>query len=393
MKHLLFSIALLSNGALLCQAQFIDDFESDSTDAWMTLTGDGWAEIQFVPHQGFARMEVDATSDPYNVWWGIIKRDVSRFLDMEKLKDPAYELRVEIRLRPSHAPRRANIMINTQRTVDYHKQLREYDIPDTSKWHTISMTTQDLDALPGDQLNVQLGITDWGRGRYHMDIDYYKADIVKVADNGPDLGEPLRYHPPTPDVASFSHHLPVTHDALLNADFPDVSFHNWSDKSSRILTIGARHWPILRWNFPKQPNLQADGAGLLELTTHSLLKGGSYIETFGEDLGIEFGKIRIFEIFGGDPKWDQRSVTLQSFTQDQDIETLLNSQMIFDTELAVERGGKTYITLSRPVMQRLLDGTTKGLIIRPLGAIIASIYDSEDSNSEYAPKLHFNLKP
>jgi len=393
MKYPALSLLLFAANSLLCHAQFIDLFEGDSTHGWMAITGDGWAEAKLVPHDGFARLQVDTTKDPHNVWWAIIKRDVSGFLDMEKLKDPACELRVEIRLRPSHAPRRANIMINTQRTVDYHKQLREYDIPSTAEWRTISMTTEDLDALPGDQLNVQLGITDWGRGRYHMDIDYYKAEIVKVSDNGPDLGEPLRYHPPKPDITSFTHHLPAAHDAQINADFPDISFHNWSDKASRILTISSRQWPLLRWRFPDEPTLQADGAGLLELTTNSQLNGGDYIGAFGEDLGIEFGKIRVFEICGGDPNWDQSSVTLNSFTQGENIETLINSQMIFDTELAEEKGGKTYITLSRPVMQRLLDGTTKGLILRPLGAIVASIYDSEDPNSEYAPKLYFNLKP
>ncbi|EDY83246.1 hypothetical protein VDG1235_2871 [Verrucomicrobiia bacterium DG1235] len=389
MRHLATLLCLLS-APVLCHAQFFDNFDGPEINGWFTMTGDGWAEMKLVPHDGYARLEVDATKDPFNVWWAIVKQDVSKYLDMEKLKDPAYELRVEMRIRPSIGPRRFNVMINTQRTTDYHKQLREYDIADTTEWHTLSMTTQDLDALPGDELNVQFGITDWGHDQYYVDIDHYKADIVRVDTSAPDLGEPLIYHPETPKLKSFSQHLPASHDALINADFPKVNFHHWTSGKSRVLTVSSRQWPILRWDFESDTQTQATGPGVLELTTHSIAKGGNYIAPFGEDLGVEFGKIRIIEVFEGDPAWDQSTVTYRSFTQGADIETLINSQMIFDTALAEKDGDKTYITLSRPVMQRLLDGTTKGLIIRPLGAIEASIYDSEDSNSANAPTLHFN---
>lgn len=373
-------------------AQFIDTFDGDSTAGWERYTGDGVAEIDFTPGNGLARIEVDATRDPHNVWWAIIKRDVSSFLDMEKLQDPAYELRVEIRLRSSHAPRRVNIMINTQRTVDFHKQLREYDIPRAGEWRTISMTTQDLDAKPGDQLNVQLGITDWGHDTYQVELDSYKAEVVEVARAAPDLGEPLVYHPPIPDLDSFDHHLPVAHDALINTRFPRVSFSDWAVGGERALTVSSDQFPILRWDFNDLDNATADGAGILELTTHSVAKGGDYSAVYGEDLGMEFGKVRIIEILGGDPHWQQDSVTYQSFTGDKDLSAVVNGQMTFDTELSPARGGKTYATLPRPVMQRLLDGTTRGLIIKPLGAIAASLYDSEHADGEYAPNLRFNTK-
>jgi hypothetical protein len=41
-------------------------------------------------------------------------------------------------------------------------------------------------------------------------------------------------------------------------------------------------------------------------------------------------------------------------------------------------------------MQRLLNGTTKGLLIRPLGAITANFYALEQQNGQMAPTLHFN---
>jgi hypothetical protein len=43
------------------------------------------------------------------------------------------------------------------------------------------------------------------------------------------------------------------------------------------------------------------------------------------------------------------------------------------------------------VLQRLLDGRTLGLAIRPLGPVDASFYASEFENGRLAPRLHFNL--
>jgi hypothetical protein len=40
-------------------------------------------------------------------------------------------------------------------------------------------------------------------------------------------------------------------------------------------------------------------------------------------------------------------------------------------------------------MQRLLDGRTKGLLIRPLGALAGTIYASENQAGG-GPVLHFN---
>ncbi len=370
----------------------LDDFNGDSTESWEAFTGDGKARLEFIQKDGFARMHIDARDDRHNVWWAIIKRDVASQVDMHQLQQPGYELRVEVRLRPSHAPRRVNIMINTQRTVDYHQHLREYDIADTG-WHTISMTTRDLDAGPGDSLFVQLGATDWGWDQYHVDVDYYKAEVVRVADAAPDLGEPLVYHPPVPPLESFNHRAEVSEDVLLNRDFPDVNFHQWqAQDGARVLTVSANQWPLLRWDLAEFGGQKATGAGVLALTTHSVQKGGNYIAAYGEDLGIEFGKIRVFEVFGGATDWDQRHVNFNSFAKGQPLHELFNTQMVFDTELNPEPGGQTLITLPRPVMQRLLNGQTRGLLLRPLGAIDASVYDAEDDKQQGAV-LFFNSEP
>lgn len=373
----------------LSHADFVDDFNTKSVTGWQTLTGDGNAQLKFVPMDGFARMQVDATQDQHNIYWTIIKRDIAQSLDMEKLKSPNYELRVEARVRPSHAPRRVNFMINTQRTTDYHEHLREYDLDQTANWQVISMTTRNLDAVPGDQVNIQLGVTDWGPGEYHLDVDYFRAEVVPVKNAKPDLGEPLVYHPPIPALESFSQHLKVKHDATINSAFPLVNFNNWTSDNTRVFTVSAGQYPLLRWDLQSFRGQKAKAAGVLELTTQSVQKGGDYRGALGEDFGIEFDKVRVFEIFGGDENWQQNTVTFNSFTQGKDLQSTINGQMIFDTEVA-QADGKTLVTIPRPVLQRLLDGTTRGLLLQPLGALEVSFYDSEHGDGSQAPTLHFS---
>lgn len=372
----------------LAHADFVDDF-NHSVAGWQSLTGDGEAQLTFIPMDGFARMQVDATKDQHNIYWTIIKRDVAPSLDMEKLKSPDYELRVEARVRASHAPRRVNFMINTQRTTDYHEHLREYDLDQTTDWQVISMTTRNLDAVPGDQVNVQLGVTDWGPGQYHLDVDYYRAEVVPVKNAKADLGEPLIYHPPIPALESFNQHLKVNQDASINSAFPLVNFNNWTSDNARVFTVSVGQFPLLRWDLQSFRGQKAKGSGVLEFTTQSLQKGGNYVAALGEDFGIEFDKVRVFEILAGDANWQQHSVTFQSFTQGKELQPAINGQMIFDTEVAPAQG-KTLVTIPRPVLQRLLDGTTRGLLLQPLGAIKVSFYDSEHGDGSQAPKLHFS---
>jgi hypothetical protein len=393
-KLKIFLLILITSG--ICQAQFLDSFNNKKIEGWFFFTGDGAVAMDFIQMDGYARILVDATKDRDNVYWTLIKRNVTASLDLNKLKDPSFQLRVEAKVRVHNAPRRVNMMVNTNRTTNYHIDLMEFDIPDTSDWHIISMTTKKFDAVPGDTVYVQLCVTDYGLDKYYVDLDYYRADIVNVNLAGPDKGELVPYHPPVPELGTFSNHLAVTHDYLINSDFPGVNFNNWHVKEqkgeARILTVNANQWAILRWDFEKYKNLKIDGLGLLELTTQSVPKGGDYIGAFGEDFGVEFGKIRVIEIFGGDPQWDQNKVTYNNFIQGHVYSDVFNTQMIFDIEMSDEPGSKNFITISRPVLQRLLDGKTKGLLIRPLGALDASFHASENQLGNNGPKLHFNIK-
>ena len=394
-RQFLAALAMLLVAGTTSRAQFFDKFGGPNIDGWFTMAGDGVATIEFVPQQGFARMQIDGTRDPHNVWWTLIKRDVSQALDLQKLSEPGYELRVEARIRVSHAPRRVNFMVNTQRTTDFHQHLREYDIPDTTGWHTISMTTRDLDVKPGDTLFVQLAATDWGAGKYHVDVDHYRADVVRRDEATPDVGEPLIYHPEVGEVSRFGHHLMAAQDSVIDAEFRAVNFNDRQieerDGVARVLTISATQSAILRWDFGSLGDAQADGAGVLELTTCSATSGGDYVKAFGQDLGIEFGKVRVIEILAGDPAWEQESVTYDSLLAGAEPAAVFNGQMTIDLDLAAKRGGKTYFTLPRPVLQRLMDGRTKGLILRPLGAMAAAVYATEAGEGK-APVLHFSVK-
>ncbi|MBK7106275.1 MAG: hypothetical protein IPH62_13420 [Ignavibacteriae bacterium] len=395
MKKIIFKIIIILS--LTCpkyNAQFIDNFDKENIEGWFALVGDGNPKLSFVAGKEFATMLIDGTADKHNVYWTLIKRDVTKWLDLSKLEDPNYQLRVEAKVRLHNAPRRLNFMVNTNRTTDFHIDLMEFDIADTTNWHVISMTTKNFDAKPGDAVYVQLCATDFGLEKYKVDVDYYRADIVNINELEPDKGNSVAYHPPIPELTNFTNHLNVNHDCIINPDYPDVNFNDFHIKENEdsiyVMSINSNQWGILRWDFSNYKNQQISDAGLLELTTHSMYNGGNYIKTFGEDFGIEFGKVRVIEIFAGDDEWNQNSVTYNTLTKGKKYSEVFNSQMIYDFEVVQNKEGKNFITISAPVLNRLISGTTKGLLIRPLGAINANFYSLENKVDINTSKLHFN---
>jgi hypothetical protein len=263
----------------------------------------------------------------------------------------------------------------------------EYDIPDTSGWHTISMTTKNFDARPGDTVYVQMAMMDWGPDKYSVDIDYIKVDVVNINEAGEDIGEPIPYHPPVPDISEFEYHLAVSEDAIIDLTYTDYNFNRWGSTDEKgnfvnLLTVSGSQYIILKWDLQKFKNKKADGPALLELTTYSLQNSPDYKK--------DFGMVRISEILGGASDWKDETVTLDNFLEGKSIDRAINTQMIIDYEVKEGKGEKNYFVISRPVMQRLIDGKTKGIAVKPLGAVVASFYSSE--NSECAPKLHFNLR-
>jgi hypothetical protein len=392
-RTLLLAVWLFAGGS--AWAQFLDDFNGASIlkdpkalDGWAFFTGDGSAVMDFQRSKGFASISVDATQDERNVWWALIKRRVSENMDLSRLRDPANALRIEARIRVSEAPRRVNLHFNTQRTTDFHTHLMEFDIPDTTHWHTISMTTHGFDVVPGDTVFGQLALMDWGLGRYRVDIDYIKADIVNTASVGPDKGVQVPYHPPISDPNIFAHVLVVTQDATIDMQYRDRNFNDWraSSNSQRtiLLTIGGTQLAILRWDLHALAGKKVTDRGLLELTTYD-------VQRLARDVK-DFGMVRVVEILGGDPNWNQQTVTANSFCLGRPIDTVLNSQMIIDVNVTPGPDGKTLATISRPVLQRMIDGRTFGLAIRPLGAIHASFYAMENHDERRSARLYLDVQ-
>ncbi len=372
-------------------ASFRDDFDHPlvrdpaGVSDWNYFAGDGTATMSLSTRDGLATMNVDGTTDRRGIWWAIMKREISAQLDLARLAQPHTELRVEARVRSSHAPRRINLSFNTQRTTDFHGNLMEFDLGEAGVWQTISFTTSDFDARPGDQVNVQLAMMDWGLGKYHVDVDYLKVDVVDPAVSGPDLGVPVPYRPPIADPKTFQHIIPAAASATIDRREPDANLRDWSAIESagpvRILTVNGTQYVIIRWDLSSFTGRQAADSGLLELKTHSVQRPATRTK--------DFGMMRVVEILGGDPAWKDETVTYENILQGRRYEDVFNTQMIIDVEVNDSRGGSTLITLSRPVLQRLLDGRTKGIVLIPLGSINAAFLPETDAAA--APKLYFNV--
>jgi hypothetical protein len=377
-------------------AQFIDDFNGPSVQldpegirGWLFRPGDGTATMDFRQGgDGYASIFVDATTDKRGIWWALIERKVSDKMDLSLMQKPGHEFRIEARIRVSHAPRRVNLQVATQRSTDDDANLMEYDIADTTNWHVISMTTHNFDARPGDTVFGHMALMDWGLEKYQVDVDYIKVDIVERASAGPDKGDPIPYHPLIADPATFSEHLAVTQDSMIDLEDTDINENDWSveDKTKgkvHLLSVDETHHAILRWDLTAFTGKRVAGNGLLELTTYSVQRKSEYVK--------DFGILRVVEILGGDPQWDQKTVTTDSFCHYEPLNRVLNTQMIIDWPVTPGDGAKTYLTISRTVLQRMIDGKTHGIAIKALGAIDASFYSMEDESGKYSARLHFSL--
>ncbi len=395
MRPTLIILLLLLTTVLPTRSQFLDDFRTGTLQhdpaglhGWSYFTGDGNARMDFRQDQGHASILVDATRDRQGIWWALIKHWVSPGMDLGLLHRPHRALRIEARIRVSHAPKRVNLHLNTQRTTNFHTHLMEFDIPDTAHWHTISMTTHDFDAVPGDTVFGQLALMDWGSGKYRIDLQYFRVDIVNVDSAGPDQGVQVPYHPSIPESSSYSLHLAVASDGMIDLQYPDLNFGGWSSAEStdsvRLLAASATQFIIMRWDLQQWKGQQVAGAGLLELTTYSLQRSRDYRK--------DFGMVRVCEILGGEIGWNQDSVTYVSFSRGRALDESINSQMIIDVAVDGRRGAKNLVTISRPVLQRMLDGRTLGLAIKPLGAVNASFYAQETEKGKFAPTLHFTTQ-
>lgn len=376
------------------RAGFRDDFdapivrEPDGKAGWNFFTGDGDAVMDFTADAGIASVRVDSTADRRNIWWALIKRDVTTSLDLASVAAGRKELRVEARVRTQQAPRRINLHLNTSRTTDFHSQLLEFDLAEPDTWYTVSMTTRGFPAQAGDTVYAQLALMDWGIGHYQVDLDYFRVDAVDPQTAPPDQGDGTPYHPPVRPVSSLTEAVRVAQDSTVDTREPDANLSDWSvadgRRTTQLLGVSGTNYAVLRWDLARYAGHTVDGAGVLELTTHSVQRRAKRTK--------DFGLVRVVEILGGAPDWTAPTVTYSTLTQGLPYEKVFNTQMVIDQEIAEPAGAKTLISISRPVLQRLIDGRTKGLVLIPLGSIHAALLSSREGDGSAAPVLRFSLK-
>lgn len=369
--------------------QFVEHFDDRDVNQWNAFTGDGEAQITLTPKDDHATIRVDATNDRYNIWWAVINRSVNEGLDLSRLEKKNHKLRLEVKVRASHAPRRVNLHMFRQNDAEHHKNLMEYDIPDTTNWHTLSLTAKDLNLHPGDSVFAQLALIDWGTEIFELDVDYFKVTVVDTDKAGPDLGTPLQYRPEVPDLKTYDNKIPVAHDATVDLLFPESTLDSWKSKDSQdtisVMTVNSSHRAIMRWNLDSFKGVDIKGWSVLELTPQSAWTNENYVHE-------ELGQIRVSEVIDGDPNWQEQSVSWSSFSEGKPANKVINPQMILDVEVSPEANKKIYITIPEPVMQRLINGKSYGLAMQPLGPVQASFYDSQNNVEGYTPKLFFNAE-
>ena len=381
---------MLTHNLIPARAQFVEDFDGLTTDYatnalknWNTATGDGDISFTQKIDSGFVRLRIDARRDERNIWYAFMQTAVSDFLDLQKLGKKEYGLRIEARVRPSHAPRRINLYLPVLGKTHHHDNLMEFDLPEAGRWHTISMTISDLMAEPDDTILGQVSMMDWGNTDiYTLDVDYVKVEIVELATATPDLGNTIGYRPPLADPASFQHALPVSQEISVDQHFPSLNLYTYTDGEDRVLPVGAGRTILFQWDTSPWKGKEVAGHGQLEFC----VKAVSRLKNSPKD----FGEVRICEILTAAPDWKDSTVTYDNFTRDSPLARLINEQTIVDTPLHQSEDGKVTVTISKYVLQRLMDGTTRGIAIRPLGLIDGLLY-TKSAAKEKAAVLRVNF--
>lgn len=376
--------------------QFVEDFDlatpgfaPQGLAGWRAATGDGLIRFTQQIDGGMARLHINAMQDQRNIWYALVQRSITEFMgDLGTLRRPDRELRMEARVRPSHGPRRINMFLFSQFPTP-PELLREFDLPRAREWYTISMTTQGFVIPEGQGLHAQLSLMDWGTEEvFELDVDYIKVDVVDPSQQAPDSEHKVRYRPPLQPASSYQEEVSVSADAIVDKAYPQQVFSDWQAYQGEahvpVLTVDAQKIVLLRWDLGAWAGKQVAGEAQLEIYTHQLQRLASSPKDFGE--------VRVCEIIGGSP-WQEDSVSYQRLLGPLPPSLVINAQTTVDTPLKPERGGATTVVLSRPVMQRLLDGTTHGLAILPLGLINANLYAREHEGGAKAARLRFSLKP
>ncbi|MDX2186653.1 MAG: hypothetical protein SFV32_06965 [Opitutaceae bacterium] len=384
-RILLLGLCLYVAATTSTRGQFVDEFEGRGDPAgWSTLTGDGEAVATVVVRDGIARFSVDATHDKRGIWWAILRREIGSQLDWAAIANGKNALRVEARVRASEPIKRVNLSFNTPRTRDYHRHLLEFELEEANHWYTLSMTVDDLDLTVPEAVNVQLAMMDWGLGSYSVEIDSIRVMTADPRDRQSEGGNGLPYHPPIPDDATFELSSLAAEYATLDSKESGAVLDDWSVVSNgRTLpgaSVGGNLRAIFRWDLSEFRGKRVNAVGTLTLTTLALSKTAAARK--------DFGMVRVVEMIGGPADWSRSSISWNSLIGSESELRVFNSQMIIDGELGPGPRQKARFTIPAPVLQRLIDGRSKGIALLPLGSLQATVAAS----GEDAPLLRFSTR-
>jgi hypothetical protein len=179
----------------------------------------------------------------------------------------------------------------------------------------------------------------------------------------------------------------VAADVTVDRQYPDVNLAAWvADGGAErpLLAVDGSRMALLRWDLSALKGKKVKGPGQFEFYAQSVYRLAENPKDFGE--------VRICEVLGGTPDWPEENVTLESLLGGRPEAEVFNEQTIVDVAVTPGPGGKTTVTISQPVLQRLVDGRTKGLVIKPLGAISAVLRDADAADGRYAARLRLNLE-
>ena len=358
-------------------------FEPNNLPGWATVTGDGDVIFRQKFEGGSVVLNVDSRKDKRNIWYAFMHQSISDVIDMEKLLLPEYELRMEARVKPSHAPRRINMYLSS---LDAGGYLREFDLEKANEWYIISMVTDGYSFDPEKPLMTQISMMDWGVSDiYELHIDYIQVDLVNVNDEHIQHGLPLEYHEVLKS-SSYQEEI-IANTNLIDKSFPDEVLTPWlavdGNDSTSVLQLDQSKIILLHWDLEKFKGKRVNGTGQLELSTMAVFQR--------KDNPKDFGIIRFSEIINTNKKWaNDKTLTYNSFKGNREIHDVIVSQCIVDSKVQTFKEGKTIVNISQPVLQRLIDGRTNGIAILPLGLISAAFFDN--TNGQLAPVLRFNLE-
>lgn len=384
------TVILLLATALQATAQYRVDFNEryngfwpNHLPGWTTKTGDGNIIFRQKTEDGSAVLNVDARKDKRNIWYAFMHQSISDHIDFDKLSAAEYELRMEAKVMPSHAPRRINMYLSS---LDAGGHLREFDLDKANEWHTISMVTSGFEFDPKKPLMAQISMMDWGIGDiFELRIDYIQVDLVQKGQKLTQHGLPLEYHPKLLKASAYKENL-IAQSKMIDHALPDEVIESWrvaeGEAAIPLIQVDQSKVILLHWDVEKFKGKKVTGAGQLELSTHSLFSQ--------ENNPKDFGMIRFCEIRDPGKALKAGPVSYHSFTKNRAIDEVIVSQCIVDTKVNPIENGKTTVTISKPVLQRLIDGESGGIAILPLGLITASFF--EHTHEDQAPRLRFNVE-